>query len=80
MLTGVWRKGTIERIGGEAILRLEVAGHDPQRSTSSLRDINAAVDFIARWAASPESGIEEIKASTIFRRLVMAVSASSSLY
>src|SRR5688572_9123280 len=54
-------KGTIERIGGEAIICLQVEGHDPQRSTSSLRDINAAVDFIARWAASPESGIEEIK-------------------
>ena len=53
--------GTIERIGGEAIIRLQVEGHDPQRSTSSLRDINAAVDFIARWAASPEAGIEEIK-------------------
>ena len=54
-------KGTIERIGGEAIIRLQVEGHDPQRLTSSLRDINAAVDFIARWAASPEAGIEEIK-------------------
>jgi acetate kinase len=54
-------KGTIERIGGEAIIHLQVEGHDEQRSTSSLRDINAAVDFIARWAASPESGIEEIK-------------------
>jgi acetate kinase len=54
-------KGTIERIGGEAIIHLQVEGHDPQRSTSSLRDINAAVEFIARWAVSPESGIEEIK-------------------
>ncbi|HWP53558.1 MAG TPA: acetate kinase [Pyrinomonadaceae bacterium] len=54
-------KGTIERIGGEAIISLQVPGHEPQRSTASLRDINAAVDFIARWAASPESGIEEIK-------------------
>jgi acetate kinase len=54
-------KGTIERIGGEAIISLQVEGHDPQRLTSSLRDINAAVDFIARWAASPESGIEDIK-------------------
>jgi acetate kinase len=54
-------KGTIERIGGEAIIRLQVEGDDPQRLTASLRDINAAVDFIARWAASPESGIEEIK-------------------
>jgi len=54
-------KGTIERIGGEAIIRLEVEGHESQRTTSSLRDINAAVDFIARWAASAEAGIEEIK-------------------
>ena len=61
MQIGGLAKGTIERIGGEAIIRLQVEGHDPQRSTSSLRDINAAVDFIARWAASPESGIEEIK-------------------
>lgn len=56
-------KGTIERIGGEAIIRLQVEGREPQRSTASLRDIAAAVDFIARWAASPESGIEEIKST-----------------
>jgi len=54
-------KGTIERIGGEAIIRLEVEGREPKRLTASLRDINAAVDFIARWAASPQSGIQEIK-------------------
>jgi acetate kinase len=54
-------KGTIERIGGEAIIRLEVEGREPERLTASLRDINAAVDFIARWAASPQSGIQEIK-------------------
>lgn len=54
-------KGTIERIGGEAIICLQVPEREPQRSTASLRDINSAVDFIARWAASPESGIEEIK-------------------
>ena len=54
-------KGTIERIGGEAIICVQVKDHAPRRLTSSLRDINAAVDFIARWAASPESGIEEIK-------------------
>jgi len=54
-------KGTIERIGGEAIISLQVEGREPQRSTSSLRDINAAVDFIARWAASPEAGIVEIR-------------------
>ena len=53
-------RGTIERIGGEAIISLQVQGHEPQRLTSPLRNINAAVDYIARWAASPESGIDEI--------------------
>jgi len=54
-------KGTIERIGGEAIISLHAEGHESQRLAAPLRDINAAVDFIARWAASPEAGIEEIK-------------------
>jgi acetate kinase len=58
---GLLAKGIIERIGGEAIITVQVEGHEPQRSTSPLRDINAAVDFIARWAASPEAGLKEIK-------------------
>ena len=53
-------KGTIERIGGEAIISLRVEGREPVRTTSSLRDIGAAVDFIARWAAS-EAGLEGIR-------------------
>jgi acetate kinase len=76
-------KGTIERIGGEAIIRLEVEGREPQRLTASLRDINAAVDFIARWAASPHRAFKKSKASPIFRRLdialFMAASASRNL-
>ena len=54
-------RGNIERIGGEAVVTLQVEGQDEQRSTATLRDIRAAVDFIARWASSPESGIDEIK-------------------
>ena len=54
-------RGTIERVGGEAVVTLQVEGQKEQRSTSPLRDIRAAVDFIARWASSPDSGIEEIK-------------------
>src|SRR5687768_398527 len=54
-------RGTIERIGREAVITLQVEGKTEQRSTSPLRDIRAAVDFIARWASSQESGIEEIK-------------------
>ena len=54
-------RGTIERVGGEAVITLQVEGQKEQRSTSPLRDIRAAVDFVARWASSPDSGIEEIK-------------------
>src|SRR5262249_36568978 len=54
-------RGVIERIGGEAIITLQAEGGAPQRSTSSLRDIRAAVDFIASWASSEESGIHEIR-------------------
>lgn len=54
-------RGHIERIGGEAVVTLQVEGQDEQRSTATLRDIRAAVDFIARWASSQESGIQEIK-------------------
>lgn len=54
-------RGTIERIGGEAIVTLQSGDGEPRRSTASLRDIKAAVDFIARWAASQDSGIDEIR-------------------
>ena len=54
-------RGMIERVGGEAILKLQIEGGEPQRSTAPLRDIKAAVDFIARWAVSKESGVDDIK-------------------
>jgi acetate kinase len=54
-------RGTIERIGGEAIITLQVEGGHQQRSTSQLRDIRATVEFIAHWASSKESGIHEIR-------------------
>jgi len=54
-------RGNIERIGGEAIVTLEAAGHEPVRSTAALRDTQAAVEFIIRWACSPDSGIAELK-------------------
>jgi acetate kinase len=54
-------RGNIERIGGEAIVTLEATGHEPVRSTAALRDTQAAVEFIIRWACSPESGIAELK-------------------
>ncbi len=54
-------RGTIERIGGEAIVTLQVAGRDPQRSTANLRDTRSAVELIVRWSCSEESGLAEIR-------------------
>ncbi len=54
-------RGIIERIGGEAVCSLQVEGQAKQRSTSQLRDIRAAVDFIIRWVCSPESGLDAIQ-------------------
>ncbi len=53
-------RGSIERVGGEAIVSLELTGHEPVRSTATLRDTRAAVEFIIRWACSPESGLAEV--------------------
>lgn len=51
-------RGTVERIGGEAILELRV-GEGPKRvETARLPDIRGAVDWILRWIASPASGSE----------------------
>src|SRR5688572_13019819 len=54
-------RGSIERIGGEAIVLLKAAGRDPERSTAPLRDTRAAVELIIRWACSEDSGIDETK-------------------
>lgn len=54
-------RGTIERIGGEAIITLQIEGNTPQTTTEPLRDMRAAVDFVVRWASSEESGINEIR-------------------
>lgn len=53
-------RGTIERIGGEAIVWLQAQSAEPVRSTATLRDTRAAVDLIIRWACEEDSGIDEI--------------------
>jgi acetate kinase len=54
-------RGMIERIGGEAIITLQAAGTEAQRSTAPLRDTRAAVELIIRWACSENSGIEKVR-------------------
>src|SRR6476659_8078369 len=47
-------RGSLERIGGESIVSLQVDSREKQLSTARLRDTRAAVEFIQRWACSPE--------------------------
>lgn len=54
-------RGNVERIGGEAIVSFQAAGHEPELMTATLRDIRAAVEFIIRWACSAESGVAELQ-------------------
>jgi acetate kinase len=49
-------RGQIERIGGEAIVTLEVTGRPSAKSAVPLRDHPAAVDFIIKWLTNGESG------------------------
>lgn len=56
-------RGTIERLGGEAICTLEAGDGAPRKSCGTLRDIRAAVDRIIRWLVSAEAGIEGIEST-----------------
>ncbi len=54
-------RGLIERVGGEAIITLSAEGGAQQRLTAPLRDTRAAVEWIIRWACSPQAGISEVQ-------------------
>jgi acetate kinase len=52
-------RGSVERVGGEAIVTLQTEGQ-PQRSTASLRDTRAAVEFIVRSVCS-NAGVPDVQ-------------------
>lgn len=54
-------RGVCERIGGEALITLEVKDGKTSRTTAPLRNTQAAVEMIIRWICSADSGIEAIK-------------------
>ncbi|MBD0326611.1 MAG: acetate kinase [Pyrinomonadaceae bacterium] len=56
-------RGTVERVGGEAIITLHAEGRDARRLTAPLRDTRAAVELIIRWACSADSGIHEVQSA-----------------
>src|SRR5258708_36972450 len=53
-------RGEGDRIGGEAVITIQKGDGPKQKLTATLRDISAALDYIIRWIASPDSGISEI--------------------
>lgn len=48
--------GAIERVGGEAVIRVRDRAGVQRVHAAQLRDIRAAIDWVLRWLASPESG------------------------
>jgi acetate kinase len=49
-------RGTIERVGGEAVFTLRGRGDAVSRGSAPMRDLRAAVEYIVTWLASEESG------------------------
>jgi acetate kinase len=47
-------RGTIERLGGEAVITLRVGDGAATKTTASLRDHRAAVEYIVSWLVSAE--------------------------
>ncbi len=58
-------RGQLDRIGGEAIVTLEATGGRRVKSTASIRDHAAAVDYIISWLVSDASGVAISKVSEI---------------
>ncbi len=56
-------RGTVEGIGGEAIIRIRYRDEPRQTLTQQLRDITAALEYLVRYIASDRSGIPEIKST-----------------
>ena len=50
-------RGTIERLGGEAVLSVRAGDGPAQKTTASLRDHRAAVEWIIAWLVSAEGGV-----------------------
>lgn len=55
-------RGTVERIGGRAIITLRPQGKPTRKLEAPLRDHRAAIEYVLAWVVAPDSGIEGINA------------------
>jgi acetate kinase len=56
-------KGEVERIGGEAIVTVETEKSERQKFTASLADLSAALEYLIRWIAAEQSGIQQVQSA-----------------
>jgi acetate kinase len=49
--------GAVERIGGEAVISLSAHRQQSRRSVAPLRNLAAAVEYVAAWLVSDEAGV-----------------------
>jgi acetate kinase len=54
-------RGLLERIGGHALVTIEVEGREATRHDLALKDHRAAVDFILRWVVGPDSSLPGVR-------------------
>jgi acetate kinase len=54
-------KGSIERVGGHALITLQAGERAKVVEDAPLRDHRAAIDWILRWVVSGESGIDAVR-------------------
>jgi acetate kinase len=52
--------GSVDRVGGHALISLQAAGRPKVIEDAPLRDHRAAVEWVLRWVVSSESGIEAV--------------------
>ena len=50
-------RGTVERLGGEAVLSLQAGDGPARKVTAPLRDHRAAVEYLVGWMGGGESGV-----------------------
>jgi acetate kinase len=53
-------RGSVERVGGHALITLHAAGCPKVIEDAPLRDHRAAVEWVLRWVVSKDSGIDNV--------------------
>lgn len=57
-------RGVVERIGGEAIVTVQIRTQPRSVFTAPLSDLSSALEHIVRWIASEQSGISEVQSAS----------------